>query len=99
MEPGPATRTIIWRSSGAAGGELEISAADEIEAAGILALGEERGLRGQRDGAGGQLKIGQNGAAQRAEPAGTAIGASRATEPESACTACFCRVCGFLPKL
>ena len=63
----------------AAGGELEIAAADEIEAAGVFTLGEERGLSGQRDGAGGQFKIGQNGASQGTEPTRAAIGTSRAT--------------------
>ena len=62
----------------ASGGELEIAATDQIETAGILTLGKEQRLRGQGDGAGGQLKIGQNGAAQRAKPAGTTIAASRA---------------------
>ena len=48
----------------AARSEFEIAATDKVEAASILALGKERSLRGQRDGAGGQLKIGQNGATQ-----------------------------------
>ena len=76
----------------AAGGELEIAAADQIEAAGILALGKERSLRGKGDGAGGQLKIGQNGAAQGAEPAGAAIGAGRASH-RNRLGRCFFRAC------
>lgn len=59
----------------AAGGELEISAANEVEAARLFALREQRRLRGQGDGAGGEFEVRQKGAAQRAEPAGTAIGA------------------------
>jgi hypothetical protein len=59
----------------AAGGELEIASADEIEAARIFSLIEERSLGGQADGAGCKLKIGQDGAAQGAEPAGATIGA------------------------
>ena len=61
-------------------GEFEIAAADEIEAARVFALREERRLRWQRYGARWQFEVGQHGAAQRAEPAGTAIGASRATD-------------------
>jgi hypothetical protein len=63
----------------AASGELEIAAADEIEAAGVFSLSEKGSLSGQRDGAGGQFEIGENGAAQGAEPTRTAIGTSRAT--------------------
>ena len=63
----------------ASGGELEITVTDEIETAGILALSKEGSLGGQGDGAGGQLKIGQNGAAQRAEPSRAAIAANSAS--------------------
>ena len=61
-----------------AGSQFEIAGANEIEAAGILALVEEGGLRGKGDGAGRQFKIGKNRAAKRAEPAGTAIGSGSA---------------------
>jgi len=61
-----------------AGGQLEIAAANQIQAPCIIALLEQGGLSRQRDGAGGQLQIGQNRAAQRTKPAGAAIGACRA---------------------
>ena len=64
---------------GSAGGQLHIAAADQIKTPGILALGKERSLRRQGDGAGDQLKIGQNGAAQGAEPSGAAVGTGRTT--------------------
>jgi len=63
----------------AAGGELEIAAADEIKATGIFTLREERRLGGKRNCAGGKFKISQDGASQGAEPAWAAIGASCAT--------------------
>ena len=76
----------------APGGELQIAAADQVKAARILALGEERGLSRQRDGAGGKFKIRQYGAAQRAEPAGAAIGAGRTPHRNLPCDV-------FLPSL
>src|ERR1039457_3780324 len=57
-----------------AGGELEIAFANQIQAARIFALGKKRGLCGQTDGAGDQLKVGQNRTSKGAEPARTAVG-------------------------
>jgi hypothetical protein len=42
----------------AARGQLEIAAADQIEAFGVFALRKERSLRWQGNGAGDQLEIG-----------------------------------------
>jgi len=53
--------------------ELEISVADEIKAAGVFSLREERGLGWQTDRAGDQLQVGQYCAAKRAKPARTAV--------------------------
>lgn len=64
----------------AAGGELDVSTADEIEAASVVALGEEGRLGRQRDGAGGEFEIGEHRAAEGAEPAGTAVGAGGAAD-------------------
>ena len=69
----------------APGSEFEIAAADQIEQTRVFALIEEGCLGGQGDGAGGELKIGENGAAQRAEPAGAAIGAGRTTRGRLPC--------------
>jgi len=59
----------------ASGGQLEISGANEIKAAGILALAEESRLRRKADGTRNEFQVGQNSAAERAEPARPAIGA------------------------
>ena len=76
----------------ASGGEFEIAATDEIETAGILTLGKERGLGGKGDGAGGQFKIGQDGAAQRTEPAGAAIATGSAARRNRLCGVLFPRM-------
>ena len=60
---------------GAAGSELEISSANQIETAGILTLAEESGLGWKADGTRNELKVGQNRASERAEPSRSAIGA------------------------
>ena len=77
----------------AARGQLQIPAANQIEAACVLALCEQRGLRGKGNGAGGQLKIGKNGAAQGAKPTGAAIGASCATHRALPVEVLVARVC------
>jgi len=59
----------------ATGRKLQISAANQIEAAGILALSEESRLRREADGTGDEFEVGQNRAAKRAEPSGPTIGA------------------------
>ena len=61
----------------AARGELEISGANQVEAAGILALAEEGGLGREADGAGDEFQVGQDRASKRAEPARPTIGACR----------------------
>jgi len=43
---------------GAPGGQLDVTGADEIKAAGLIALGEERGLGGKGNGGGGEFEIG-----------------------------------------
>lgn len=58
---------------GASGGQLDVSGANEIEAAGFVALSEERCFGGQGYRAGCQFKIGQNSASQGAEPPGTPV--------------------------
>lgn len=54
-----------------ASGELEVAIADEIEAASIFPLGEERCLGWQADGARHQFQIRKDCAAKGAKPAGT----------------------------
>ena len=65
---------------GAAGGELDVSGADEVEAAGFIALGKEGCLAGQGNGGCGQFEIGKDGASQRAEPSRAAVGARCTTD-------------------
>ena len=60
---------------GPAGRQFQISAANEVEAAGVFALTEERCLWREADSTGDELEVGQNCAAKRAEPSRPAIGA------------------------
>jgi hypothetical protein len=63
---------------GTPGGQLEIATAYQVKAAGLIALGEEGGFPRERNGAGGELEIGKDGAPERAEPSWAPVGASRA---------------------
>ena len=60
----------------ATGGQLQISTANQVETACILALSEESRLWREADGTGDEFEVGQNRAAKRAEPSGPTIGAS-----------------------
>jgi len=55
--------------------QLKIAGANEIQAAGILALAEESRLGRKADGTRNEFQVGQNSAAERAEPARPTIGA------------------------
>jgi hypothetical protein len=59
--------------------ELKVAAANEIKAASIFALAEQRGLGRERNSAGGQLKVGQNSASKGTKPSRATIRTGCAT--------------------
>lgn len=66
----------VLRTSGS---QLEVAATNQVKTARFFTLREQGGLCGKRNCAGGQFEVGENGAAKRAKPTGTAMRTGRAT--------------------
>lgn len=77
------------------GGQFEIPAANQIEAARVLSLSEEGGLCGQADGAGYEFEVSEDCTAEGAEPSRPAVGtcctADRRLAAESPLPPRWCR--------